>query len=118
MANELPGFPTPDSPKAKERSFVRPGVPIDLLVQDNVPLSMPQPKFESFIEKSLGNQVDSLAIGDGAQTICRPGTNEGTKAYWLRIMPDELIVLHGTYLVRVTANDAEIYRTSLTVGYD
>lgn len=117
MAMELPGFETPDAPKAAVNLFSELGQRVDLVIQDNVPMDRPLPWFEILIQKAIGNQVENLATADNTQIITREGTLPGTKSYWLLIMPDELYILRGTYRVRARVNGKDVFRTSLTIGH-
>lgn len=113
----LPGFQSPNAPKAEDRVEAQPSGRVEFKFMDDIPLDQPMPKFDIYISIERGRVVVPLAITHSDKCVYEKVDEErNLKAYWFRLLPQEdLIILPGTYRVRFLVNDEEVTSKSLTV---
>lgn len=111
--SNLPGFMTPDSPKADMRLFALPGGSLDIVLLDNQPLDAVMPPYEILISTEYGREVI-------LQARIRTGhvysvTKGNTKQFVLKVGPPEVKFAPATYIIRAMVNDKEVFLKTVTV---
>jgi len=111
----LPGFTTPDSPKAESRVMATPGGWIEVVLKDNVPLDEAMPAYEVLVSTEYGREVVLQASIRTGHVYSITHADRPTKKFVLKAGPPEITFAPATYTVRAMVDGKEVFFKTVTV---
>lgn len=111
----IPGFFTPDHPKADNRLFALPEGGVNVTVVDRLPLGSPLPPYEFYLSTENGRKIILHLTAGAGQVVIIPNGDQ-TERHVLRFGPPAVTIYPGTYQLRGMVNGQEMFSKSLTVS--
>ena len=74
------------------------------------------PRIDVYLSTEMGTQVTNLAkLLNGSFVYSKMDRESRFKSYWVKIIPEDLRILPGTYSLRFVANGQQLAFRSVTV---
>ena len=111
---ELPGFATPDSPKADAQLLAMPDGTVKVTLAEHVDPNLPMPDYVIYLSREYGRHVDlQLTIRSGNVVV--EENQFGGNRHVMVLPKDTVLIYPGTYILRVLVEGKEVMVKSLTV---
>ena len=112
----IPGFQTPSHPKIDDNVTAGLDGRIEFPFLENIPIGQTMPRIDVYLSTDMGTQVTNLAkLINGSFVYSKADMDRGLKSYWVKILPSDLRILPGTYVLRFIADGQLLAQKSVTI---